>query len=705
MRPDILTPLFSSAEKLPGAGPKIIQRLTRLLKSQERERTEPNIADLLFHFPSSFIDRRFSSLIADAPDGELVTLKVTIGEHRPPPPHNRRLPYRVHCSDESGDIILVFFHAHARYLLQQLPLGEERYISGRIEHFNDQAQIVHPDHMLDEEEFAALPDIEPVYPLTEGLSNKVLSKLVRSALDLCPVLPEWQDAAWLKKQKWPGFKAALNMIHIPDEAFQDPVSPAHLRLAFDELLASQLALAMMRAHMQARPGHVMAGDGHICNAILNQLPFSLTNSQNKVLDEIRRDMRTPGRMLRLLQGDVGSGKTIIALLALAIAAEAGFQGALMAPTDLLARQHLASLAPLCEKAGLKIALLTGRDKGAKRKKILKALKNEEINILIGTHALFQDDVVFANPGLAVIDEQHRFGVRQRLALQAKGGEKGLDVLVMTATPIPRTLTLAHYGDMEVSRITERPAGRQPIDTRILPLARLDDVISGVKRAIATDGARVYWVCPLIEESELLDVSAAEDRFAHLQNEFPGRAGLVHGRMKAAERDPVMGQFRKGEIDILVATTVIEVGVDVPEASIMVIEHAERFGLAQLHQLRGRIGRGAARSSCLLLYQNPLSETAEARLKIMRETEDGFIIAEEDLKLRGAGDLLGARQSGLPAFKVADLALHGELLAAARDDARLIIEKDAKLTSKRGEALRVLLYLFERDAAIRLLKSG
>ncbi len=704
MRPDILTPLFSSVKTLPGAGPKLVQRLVKLLRTQALDRDEPNIADLLFHLPAGFIDRRYRPKIHDAPDGALVTLKVTVGEHRPPPPHNRRLPYRVHCFDESGDLTLVFFHAHAKYILSRLPPGEERYISGRLEHFNDQAQIVHPDHMLDENEFAALPAIEPVYPLTEGVSNKVLSKLVRAALAHCPELPEWQDQNWLEQQDWLSFKGALQKIHHPDEAFEEPVSPEHQRLAYDELLASQLALAMVRAHMQGKPGHVLQGNGQYREAILAQLPYSLTASQKTVLDEILHDMETPSRMLRLLQGDVGSGKTVVALLALVNAAEADYQGALMAPTDLLARQHFAALSPLCEKAGLKTALLTGRDKGKKRAAILEDLAKGRIDILIGTHALFQPDVVFARLGLAVIDEQHRFGVRQRMALQAKGGDKGLDVLVMTATPIPRTLTLAHYGDMEVSRILERPAGRQPVDTRILPMERLGEVISGVRRAIA-GAARVYWVCPLIEESESLDVSAAEDRFARLQSEFAGRVGLVHGRMKAAERDPVMEQFRRGKIDILVATTVIEVGVDVPEASIMVIEHAERFGLSQLHQLRGRIGRGAARSSCLLLYQAPLSETARARLKILRETDDGFRIAEEDLRLRGAGDLLGARQSGLPAFKVADLALHGKLLEAARDDARLIMETDPRLASPRGMTLRVLLYLFERDAAIRLLSSG
>ncbi len=704
MRPDILTPLFSSIKTLQGAGPKLVQRLAKLLGAPASGRDEPNLADLLFHLPTGFIDRRYRPKIHEAADGALVTLKVTVGEHRPPPPHNRRLPYKVHCFDDSGDLTLVFFHAHGKYILSQLPPGEERYISGRLEHFNDQAQIVHPDHMLDERGFAALPAIEPVYPLTEGVSNKVLSKLIRAALAHCPDLPEWQDKSWLEKNNWLSFKAALQKIHHPDEVFEQPLSPEHQRLAYDELLASQLALAMVRAHMQSKPGHAIRGDGHYRNAIIKQLPYSLTKSQQTVLDEIFHDMQAPSRMLRLLQGDVGSGKTIVALLALAAAAEAGYQGALMAPTDLLARQHFASLSPLCEQAGLSVALLTGRDKGAKRKAILEALSSGKTDILIGTHALFQSDVVFARLGLAVIDEQHRFGVRQRLALQAKGADKGLDVLVMTATPIPRTLTLAHYGDMEVSRILERPAGRPPIDTRILPMDRLEEVISGVKRAVA-GGARAYWVCPLIEESEALDISAAEERFAELKAVFSGRAGLVHGRMKAAERDPVMAQFRNGEIDVLVATTVIEVGVDVPEASIMIIEHAERFGLSQLHQLRGRIGRGAAHSSCLLLYQPPVSETAQARLKIMRETDDGFRIAEEDLRLRGAGDLLGARQSGLPAFKLADLALHGELLQAARDDAKLIIKTDPDLANSRGAALRVLLYLFERDAAIRLLTSG
>ncbi|PLX35311.1 MAG: ATP-dependent DNA helicase RecG [Hyphomicrobiales bacterium] len=704
MRPDILTPLFASVSSLPGAGPKLAARLPRLLVPRSAARDEANITDLILHFPSAFIDRRFRPDIAHAEAGMIATILVTVDKHMPPPPHNRRLPYRVHCFDDSGELELVFFHARGPWLREQLPEGAKRYVSGRVEHFNGKVQMAHPDYMLDDEAFAALPPIEPVYPLTEGVSNKVLGKLIAAALTKCPELPEWQDPSWIAKQNWPPFREAVLALHHPEHAVIDPEAPARLRLAYDEFLASQLALTLVRAHMHGKSGQAMIADGSRRKMIMEALPYKLTGAQTRVLDEIAADLASNNRMLRLLQGDVGAGKTIVALLSLAMAVEAGFQGAMMAPTDLLARQHLAALQPLCDAAGIRLALLTAREKGARRRQLLQDLQAGDIDILIGTHALLQPDVEFHKLGLVIIDEQHRFGVRQRLTLQAKGGRRGLDVLVMTATPIPRTLTLASYGDMDVSRLDERPEGRRPIDTRILPMARLEDVIAGVRRAVA-DGGRAYWVCPLIEDSDLLDVSDAENRFRELSKIFPGRAGLVHGRMKREERDPVMEQFRAGEIDVLVATTVIEVGVDVPEAGIMVIEHAERFGLAQLHQLRGRVGRGAVKSSCLLLYQGPLSETAEARLKILRSSEDGFLIAEEDLRLRGAGDLLGAKQSGLPEFRLSDLALHGEILAAARDDARLILAADPALKGPRGAALRTLLYLFERDAAIGLLTSG
>ena len=704
MRPNILTPLFASVSSLPGAGPKLAGRLSRLLVPRSAAREGANVADLIFHFPSGFIDRRFRPDIAHAEDGMIATIYVTVGTHVPPPAHNRRLPYRVKCFDESGDMDLVFFHAHTAWLRSQLPEGEQLYVSGRVDHFNGKAQMAHPDYILDEKAFAALPPIEPVYPLTEGVSNKVLGKLINAALAKCPELPEWQNESWIKKQSWPPFRQAVMALHHPEHAVVDYDSPARQRLAYDEFLASQLALTLVRAHMHGKSGQAMAADGARRQVIKKALPYTLTGAQARALSEKETDLSSDSRMLRLLQGDVGAGKTIVALLSLAMAVEAGFQGALMAPTDLLSRQHMAALKPLCEKAGIRAELLTAREKGNTRKAILAALQKGEIDILIGTHALLQADVIFNNLGLVIIDEQHRFGVRQRLALQHKGSERGVDVLVMTATPIPRTLTLASYGDMDVSRLDERPAGRQPIDTRILPMERIADVVAGVRRAVAA-GGRAYWVCPLIEDSDVLDVSDAENRYRELTEPFGGRVGLVHGRMKREERDPVMEQFRRGEIDVLVATTVIEVGVDVPEAGIMVIEHAERFGLAQLHQLRGRVGRGSIKSSCLLLYQGPLSETAEARLKILRESEDGFLIAEEDLRLRGAGDLLGAKQSGMPEFRLSDLAIHAEILAAARDDARMIFNSDPGLKSSRGEALRTLLYLFERDAAISLLTSG
>ena len=493
-------------------------------------------------------------------------------------------------------------------------------------------------------------------------------------------------------------------MHSPD-AFLGvaPTGPNRSRLAYDELLANQLALTLVRAQMKRASGRKLSGSGDLRKLIINNLPYSITNAQQSAISEILADMASSNRMIRLLQGDVGSGKTVVALLALAAAVESGTQGALMVPTEILARQHFVGLSKLVEGTGIKLAILTGREKGKLREETLAGLASGAINILIGTHALFQDGVEFHDLGLAVVDEQHRFGVHQRLALQGKSEGK-TDLLVMTATPIPRTLALTAYGDMDVSKITEKPAGRLPIDTRVLPNGRYDELISGLHRSLAA-GARAYWVCPLVEESEFIDSAAAEKRFEALAEEFPNQVGLIHGRMKGAEKDDVMMRFKTGALSILVSTTVIEVGVDVPEASIMVIENAERFGLAQLHQLRGRVGRGSSKSSCLLMYQEPLGETAKARLKIMRETEDGFRIAEEDLKLRGAGEMLGTQQSGLAEFRMADLSVHGELLQAARDDAQLILNKDPKLETPRGEALRNLLYLFERDAAIKLLSSG
>ena len=702
MRPSVLNPLFASASGIKGIGQKLDKILAKLLRGDGA--TATRVVDLLFHLPSGVVDRRYRPRIADLPHDGIVTIEVTVGRHKPPPPHNKRLPYRVEVSDDTGTLTLVFFRAFADHLKRTLPEGETRFISGDISWYGSEPQIAHPDHILTAEEFSHMPLIEPVYPLTAGLSPKILVRAVRTALERLPELPEWQDPAWQQRHNWPSFTAALKAQHNPQIAeIAALTSPPHMRLAYDELLANQLALSLVRGHMKRAAGQSFVGTGALQAKIVAALPYRLTTAQRTANAEILADMAAPERMLRLLQGDVGSGKTIVALLALANVVECGAQGAFMVPTEILARQHFMSLAALCQAAGITTAVLTGREKGKQREEILARLASGEIDILIGTHALFQEGVEFNNLGLVIIDEQHRFGVHQRLALQAKAG-RTTDLLVMTATPIPRTLALTVYGDMDVSKLTEKPAGRLPIDTRVLPLTRMDEVVAGLGRSIAT-GQRAYWVCPLVEDSELIDLAAAEDRFRHLGEMFPGRVGLIHGKLKGSAKDAEMADFKSGDLDILVSTTVIEVGVDVPEASIMVIENAERFGLAQLHQLRGRVGRGTAKSSCVLLYQEPLGETAKARLTIMRETEDGFRIAEEDLRLRGAGEMLGTQQAGLPLFRMADLGVHGDLLAAARDDAALMLVRDPDLKTPRGEALRILLYLFERDAAVKLLSAG
>jgi ATP-dependent DNA helicase RecG len=702
MRPSVLNPLFASASGIKGIGQKLDKILGKFLRGDSS--ASPRIVDLLFHLPTGIVDRRFRPRIADLPRKGIVTIEVKVGRHKPPPPINKRLPYRVEVSDQTGTLTLVFFHAFVDHLKRSLPEGETRFISGEISWYGEEPQIAHPDHILTAKEFSHMPLIEAVYPLTTGLSPKILGRAIRTALERLPELAEWQDAAWKQRHRWPGFSAALKALHNPQITETPSLnSPSHLRLAYDELLANQLALSLVRSHMKRASGRSFVGSGERQAKVIAALPYKLTGAQVFANSEIRADMAAASRMLRLLQGDVGSGKTIVALLALATAVECGAQGAFMVPTEILARQHIMSLTPLCQAAGISVAVLTGREKGKQRDEILERLAEGSIDILIGTHALFQEGVEFKNLGLVVIDEQHRFGVHQRLALQAKAGS-ATDLLVMTATPIPRTLALTVYGDMDVSKLTEKPAGRLPIDTRVLPLKRMDEVVAGLGRSIKS-GQRAYWVCPLVEESEMVDLAAAEDRFKNLEHRFPRRVGLIHGRLKGADKDSIMADFKSGAIDILVSTTVIEVGVDVAEASIMVIENAERFGLAQLHQLRGRVGRGTAKSTCLLLYQEPLGETAKARLRIMRETEDGFRIAEEDLRLRGAGEMLGTQQAGLPLFRIADLAAHGDLLATARDDAALILGRDAELKSARGEALRSLLYLFEREEAVKLLSAG
>ena len=693
MRPEILFKLFTQNKELTGVGPRINALLTNLVG--------PHIGDLLWLFPNNFVDRRFSPLIGEAPNGEICTFIVTVIEHRPSP--TRKRPYRVICSDESESLELVYFNARTDYLREILPINEKRIISGKVDIFNGRIQMMHPDHVEKEENKQSIFTLEPVYPLTQGLTAKVLRKCIHDALNIAPNLPEWLDPNLIKQKKWVSWIDCLKAVHSP-KAQEDliPTSSARARLAYDELLANQLALAMIRRHQKKRKGRSIIGSGDLTRIIDKKLSFVLTSGQLKVLEEVKKDLKTEHRMLRLLQGDVGSGKTIVAFYSILIAIESGYQTALMAPTEILAKQHFLTLQPLAAAADIKINILTGKMGVRERNQIIKDAKAGLTQLLIGTHTLFQDEVTFKNLGFAVVDEQHKFGVHQRLALSNKGD--AVNMLIMTATPIPRTLSMTAYGDLDVSTLRDRIPGRKTVITRAVSTERLQEVVEGIHRAL-NRGQKAYWVCPLIEISDKLDLAAAEERFQHLNVIFGDRVALIHGRMKDIEKDQIMESFRSGKVDLLVATSVIEVGVDVPDATIMVIEHAERFGLAQLHQLRGRVGRGLEESTCLLLYSSPLSKNARARINVLRESEDGFIIAEEDLKLRGAGEVLGIKQSGLPHFKIADLTFHANLLEVARNDANLILNKDPNLVSKRGEALKILLYLFERDSAVQYLKSG
>ncbi|MBA8831257.1 MULTISPECIES: ATP-dependent DNA helicase RecG [Rhizobium] len=701
MRPAILDPLFSPISGLPGVGPKIAELLVKLLGRETLE--DCRVIDLLFHAPFSLIDRRNQPGIARAPQGAIVTITARVDRHQLPPRGKSNIPYRVFLHDETGELTLVFFRGQAAWLEKQLPVDAEVTVSGKIDWFNGRASMVHPDYIVRADETKSLPLVEPIYPLTAGLSPKTLRKIIDAGLPRFPELPEWIDLALTEKQGLPSIRDSFHMLHEPrDPGDIDPQAPARRRLAYDEFLAGQLSLSLVRQRLRKVAGQPVHATGAISSKILKALPFSLTSSQNEAIAEVLKDMAGNERMLRLLQGDVGSGKTLVALMAMAAVIESGGQAVLMAPTEILARQHHATISKFAAAAGLSIEVLTGRTKGREREEILERIASGAAQIIIGTHALFQDSVAYANLMLAVVDEQHRFGVHQRLRLTAKGLSPHM--LVMTATPIPRTLVLAAFGDMDVSKLTEKPAGRKPIQTITVPMERTGEIVGRLQSAIA-EGKKAYWICPLVEESEELDLMSAEERHATLVSALGPDVGLIHGRMSGPEKDAAMMAFKNGETRLLVATTVVEVGVDVPDATIMVIEHAERFGLAQLHQLRGRVGRGDEASTCILLYKGPLGETGHARLSIMRETEDGFRIAEEDLKLRGEGELLGTRQSGTPGFRIASLEAHADLLEIARKDAAYLIERDPELTTERGTAIRTLLYLFRRDEAIRFLRAG
>ncbi len=693
-RPEILFPLFADLTSLDGVGPKTALNFSGLGVEKPR--------DLALTLPHTVINRTPVESVQGHPAGTIVSVELTVLRHTPP--RQRGRPHRVLCEDAQTTVELVFFHARGPYLDNLLPVGERRLVSGKLEVFDGRAQIAHPDHVLPISDAEKLPRFEAVYPLTAGITQKIMAKATSAAVDLVPSLDEWIEPSVLKQSEWPDFGTALQAAHAPNsEQDVQATTPARQRLAYDEFLAHQVTKAIARSQVRGKKGSENKGDGALMDRVLTQLPYTPTGAQTRAVSEICGDMASNKRMNRLLQGDVGSGKTLVAFMALLRAVEAGGQGVLMAPTEILAAQHREGLAELAAQAGVRLDILTGRDKGPGRAQKLADLADGSIDILVGTHAVFQVGVVFKDLRLAVIDEQHRFGVNQRLAL----GEKGAlaDVLVMTATPIPRSLELAQYGDMDVSILDEKPPGRKPIATAVVPMGRMADVVAKLQDAVS-EGRQAYWVCPLVEESEVLDLTAAEERFKLLRAAFgEGVVGLVHGQMPPADKDAAMAKFVAGDTKILVATTVIEVGVNVPNATIMVIERAESFGLAQLHQLRGRVGRGSQASTCLLMYQAPLSENGERRLAIMRETEDGFRIANEDLSMRGAGDVIGTAQSGVPRFKIADLERQAGLMATAQKDARMLLDQDPGLTSARGKAVRTLLWLMEQDKAIRLISVG
>ena len=680
---DPLLPLFQPLITLRGIGPALAEKLARVAGGDR-------VLDLLFHMPTGYLDRRNRPRIVDAKPGEIATLTVEVVSTEPPGAKGR--PWRILCRDVSGFIELIYFSRPPHVFTPTQTL----IVSGKVDQFGDRLTLPKPDHVVSADSAGLLPGIDPIWPLTAGLFPSQIRAALRQALALVPDLPEWHDAALLRREAWPPFREALAAVHLPAEM---PGDAPRARLAYDELLAHQLALAWTRTRNRTRPGRPIEGDGHLRAEALRRFGHTPTPSQTEALAEIDRDLAAPRRMLRLLQGDVGSGKTLVALMAMLRAAEAGHQAAMMAPTEVLAKQHHRTLSAL---SPIPIGLLTGSIKGLERRQILMALAGGRLKLVVGTHALFQDAVAYRDLAVAVIDEQHRFGVEQRMTMGKKG--ERTDVLVMTATPIPRSLLLTQWGEMEISRLTGKPAGRQPVRTTIHSLATMQDVLDGIARALDR-GERVYWVCPMVSESELTDLAAAEARYLTLAERFGACVSLAHGQQDAPVRDRALADFAEGRIQLLVATTVIEVGVDVPEASIMVIEHAERFGLAQLHQLRGRVGRGGAQSYCLLLHEDGLTDSMRRRLTLLRDTEDGFVIADEDFRLRGGGDLLGKRQSGLPGYRLADLEQHERLLQIANKDAALAMERTPKLDGVRGTALRTLMQLFSRNEAVRTLEAG
>ena len=692
MRPAHLDLLLSPINKLKGVGPKLENIINKL-------GIKLNV-HFLWHFPYRIIEKKYYENIHDAPINQLVTLKIEVIKHYPS--KFRRQPYRVSCLANETPIDIVYFNARHPVVRSVLPVKNIKMISGKLEFFKNKFQITHPSSIENISDIQLLREKEPVYSLTAGLNMKSFIKLSNQVLQSVPDLGEWINKTLIEKYKFTSWKDAVEKLHNPeiDDTYSEK-NNYRRRLAFDELFAHQLAICIVRTIDNRKKSISFKSDGNFKNKLIKNLEFKLTNSQLKVLNEIQSDLFSNKQMIRLLQGDVGSGKTIVALISMLTVIESGYQVTLMAPTSILAYQHYENISKLINKLPIDIDILTGKDKGRKRLEKLEKIKSGDTKIIIGTHALIQEGVNFNKLGLSVIDEQHRFGVYQRMAFNYKGFRPS--ILVMSATPIPRTLTLAAYGDMDESRLIEKPIGRKPIKTSVLTLKKEKNLIERIKNKINNSYDKFFWVCPLIEESQELDLKAATDRYNSLNKLFKNQVLLIHGQLNEKEKEDTMEKFKNEDYRILVATTVIEVGIDIKSATTIIIEHAERCGLAQLHQLRGRVGRNNEESYCILLHKENINDTAKKRLNIMTETNDGFLIAEEDLKIRGPGEILGKRQSGLPSFNVADLSYDGDLLEEAKLNAEIIINNDPRLENNKN--LRDLLYIHERDTAIRTLNAG
>jgi len=666
--------LLSDLTKLKGVGTKT----TTLLKKKKIN----NIFDLLWKLPKSYTDRSHSVKIQNLKIGENQT--ITIIPQKYSFPRIRNLPNKVTCSDETGEIDCIFFNSYEGYVRKILPLGKEITVSGKIGFFRKKYQLTNPKYIS--EDSLLIKQKHNTYSLTEGISEKIYNKIINQIITNLPLLHEWHSKNILNKFGNVKWNEAIIELHKPENIGKYKKN-FYQRLAFDEIFSTFLVNSEIRKKIKKIKKEGKSIDYTKQNNIIKNLKFSLTNDQKKTLEEINLDLSSTNKMFRLLQGDVGSGKTIVSLLAAYNTVNSGFQVAVMAPTEILARQHYNFTRKIFSNQ-MNIELISGKSEYKTKKEILKKLAKNEINIIFGTHAIFQKKVSFKNLGLIIIDEQHKFGVNQRKLLSDKGG-KNCDVLLMTATPIPRTLTMTLYGDMDLSIIKEKPKSRKPIKTYSKLESKIEDVIKFIKKEIKL-GNQIFWVCPLIEESKKLDHSSAVKKFEYLKKIFPNQVSLLHGKTDLEDKEIILDKFLKKEFQILVSTTIIEVGIDFPNANVIIIENANKFGLSQLHQLRGRVGRGDKDSTCILMFKSNLSENAKKRINILKESNDGFYISEEDMKIRGFGDILGFKQSGIKNFKLADPVQNSDLFLLAEKEIKRI-----ELNNEDIKKFKPLIKLYDR----------